>query len=237
MFLATHTGLFRVPRGSSTARRVADRYQDTMGFTVVGPRRFLGSGHPDLREGKPPFLGLIESRDAGETWKTLSLEGDWDFHILKTRGRRVYGYGSNFKTRDQALLVSRDGGRRWQPQDLPDPVISLAVDPSDADHLVASGATRLLASEDGGRGWGLVTGKPGLLVWLQGGLVAITFEGEVRSQRLPGGPWRRIGNVGGQPEAFDQGVADELLVALNDGTVKSSRDGGRTWSVRFRAPT
>src|SRR5687767_322438 len=69
LFIATHTGMFRVPEGERRAKRVADRYQDTMGFTVVGPDRFLGSGHPDGREKLPPFLGLIESRDAGETWK------------------------------------------------------------------------------------------------------------------------------------------------------------------------
>src|SRR5687768_15629237 len=46
LFVATHTGLFRAGAGESRASRVADRFQDTMGFTVVGPDRFLGSGHP-----------------------------------------------------------------------------------------------------------------------------------------------------------------------------------------------
>ena len=32
------------------ATRIADRFQDTMGFTVVGPSTFLGSGHPDSVE-------------------------------------------------------------------------------------------------------------------------------------------------------------------------------------------
>src|SRR5688500_13377313 len=67
LFVATHTGLFRAGEGERRATRVADRFQDTMGFTVVGPDRFLGSGHPDGREGLPPFPGLIESRDAGAT--------------------------------------------------------------------------------------------------------------------------------------------------------------------------
>ena len=68
MFVATHTGLFRAGREQARAVRVAGRHQDTMGFTVVGPDRFLGSGHPDGRENLPPFLGLIESRDAGASW-------------------------------------------------------------------------------------------------------------------------------------------------------------------------
>ena len=38
-----------------------------MGFTVVGPDTFLGSGHPDIRATDPPLLGLIESNDAAQT--------------------------------------------------------------------------------------------------------------------------------------------------------------------------
>jgi len=110
LFIATHTGLFRSPEGTRTAKRVGGRFQDTMGFTVVGPDRFLGSGHPDGREGLPPFLGLIRSQDAGKSWKPISLLGKQDFHVLEASGRAVYcyGYGADFASREQALL--RAGG-------------------------------------------------------------------------------------------------------------------------------
>ena len=69
LFIATHTGLWRSPKGELTARRVTDNRQDTMGFSVVGPASFLGSGHPDLREAVakqlPPHLGLIASGTRG----------------------------------------------------------------------------------------------------------------------------------------------------------------------------
>jgi hypothetical protein len=39
VFIATHTGLFRAPEGGRKARRVANRFQDTMSFMVVGPDR------------------------------------------------------------------------------------------------------------------------------------------------------------------------------------------------------
>ena len=45
LYVATHTGLFRLD--GETPVRIADRYQDTMGFTVAGQNRFLGSGHPE----------------------------------------------------------------------------------------------------------------------------------------------------------------------------------------------
>jgi hypothetical protein len=95
LFVATHTGLFRAAPGGRRARRVADRYQDTMGFTVTGPDRFLGSGHPDGRDGLPPFLGLIQSTDAGRSWSPVSLLGERDFHVLEATGERIYGYGSD----------------------------------------------------------------------------------------------------------------------------------------------
>ncbi|MEJ7704408.1 MAG: hypothetical protein WKF47_12385 [Geodermatophilaceae bacterium] len=42
LYAATHSGLFRLPEGGDP-ERVANRYQDTMGFTVTGPNTFLGS--------------------------------------------------------------------------------------------------------------------------------------------------------------------------------------------------
>ncbi|HWI09063.1 MAG TPA: sialidase family protein, partial [Solirubrobacteraceae bacterium] len=138
LFVAAHTGLFRAPRGQLRARRVGDRFQDTMGFAVVGPDRFLGSGHPDLRERLPPFLGLIESRDAGRTWRALSLQGSVDFHVLEARGSRVYGYGSDFESRGERFLASRDGGRTWRRIEPPGPLLSLAIAPGNPDELIAS---------------------------------------------------------------------------------------------------
>jgi len=61
LFVATHTGLFRVRSGESKATRVGDSFQDTMGFTVVRESQFLGSGHPDRRTDLPSRLGLIAS--------------------------------------------------------------------------------------------------------------------------------------------------------------------------------
>ena len=52
LFIATHTGMYRARRGQQEAKRVTNRYQDTQGFTIVGPNRFLGSGHPDINEAR-----------------------------------------------------------------------------------------------------------------------------------------------------------------------------------------
>src|ERR671914_2642920 len=165
LFVATHTGLFRAAEGERKARRVADRFQDTMGFSVVGPDRFLGSGHPDGRERLPPFLGLIESRDAGETWQPISLHGKRDFHVLEAARGRVYGFGADFETREQALLVSSDGGKRWSERRTPEPLLDLAMRPGAADHVVASGEQGLYGSTDAGASWKQLGGDAGLLTW------------------------------------------------------------------------
>src|ERR1700754_48556 len=100
VLVATHTGLFRVAPGGDRQERIGDSYQDTMGFAVVGPDHFLGSGHPDPSDAEsPPYLGLIESRDGGRTWSPLSLHGEVDFHVLEAAGGTIFGYGSDFATR------------------------------------------------------------------------------------------------------------------------------------------
>jgi photosystem II stability/assembly factor-like uncharacterized protein len=233
LFVATHTGLFRAGEGQRKARRVADRFQDTMGFTVVGPDRFLGSGHPDGREQLPPFLGLIESRDAGRTWKPISLLGRRDFHVLEATGRRIYGFGSDFETKRANLLVSDDGGRSWDERTPPEGLISLAIYPDDRDRIVVSGEKDLYYSSDGGRRWRPMQAGASLLAWPTAGrLFAVAQDGTVARSDDAGRSWREIGQVGGQPAAFEAEGADELYVALHDGTIKRSADGGASWSVR-----
>ncbi|MGH2716218.1 MAG: F510_1955 family glycosylhydrolase, partial [Thermoleophilaceae bacterium] len=134
LYIATHTGMYRVAEGERKAERVADRYQDTMGFTIVGPNRFLGSGHPDLRDDLPPLLGLIESTDAGESWEPISLLGEADFHVLRFGGNRVYGYDAS----NDRLLVSADRGRTWNELERPGLLVDLAVDPSNERRIVAT---------------------------------------------------------------------------------------------------
>ena len=234
LFLATHTGLFRAAPAERRARRVADRRQDTMGFTVVGPNHFLGSGHPDGLEDLPPFLGLIESRDAGRTWRPVSLQGEVDFHVLESSGGRIYGYGSDWKSREPRFLSSSDGGRSWRSLRAPEPLISLTIAPDDPRSLVVSGERGLHRSSDAGRSWTPVDAPgPGLLARASDAVVLVDLEGNVwRGADPAAGRWRPAGAIGGAPAALDADAEGELFVALHDGVIKHSADGGRTWSVR-----
>jgi hypothetical protein len=234
LFVATHTGLFRAAAGEKRARRVADRYQDTMGFTVTGPDRFLGSGHPDGRDGLPAFLGLLRSTDAGRSWQPVSLLGKRDFHVLEAAPDRVYGYGTDFESRQADLLVSDDGGRSWEERVPPEPLLALAIDPDNPDYVVASGEGGSYSSTDAGEGWRPLGRDAGLLAWTEArALFLVRLDGTVARSSDGGRTWERSGDVGGQPAAFES-VGDELYVALHDGTIMRSDDDGRSWQLRSR---
>jgi hypothetical protein len=234
LFIATHTGMWRVRANEKEAERVGDNLQDTMGFTVVGADRFLGSGHPDPRDIQnrrlPPLLGLIESTDGGNTWRPVSLLGKADFHVLRSFGERIYGYDA---TNDR-LMVSLDAGRNWEERSRPAPLLDLAADPHDPEHLVAVGERGLYRSVDEGRNWDLVRDDAvGLLTWpTQKSLFLVDGRGEVFVSPNRGRAWRALGQIGGQPAALLGRTATELYVALHDGTIKRSGDGGRTWDLR-----
>ena len=234
LFLATHTGLWRVPTGSVQPARVGTSFQDTMGFTVVGPDTFLGSGHPDLRDDFPPLLGLIESTNAGRDWSPISRLGQSDFHTLRVRGNMVYGIDGV----TGRVFASSDRGRSWVMHEPPDPLIDLAVHPENPRHVVATGESGLHESRDAGRTWLELPGRiAGHLAWADDGqLYLLDGAGNlsVSTDRGHGRSWRTARAVGDEPEAFlaHQGT---LYVALHHGVVKASSDGGRTWTLRSRA--
>jgi hypothetical protein len=233
LLIATHSGTFRVAPNERKAKRIGENQQDTMGFTVAGPNYFLGSGHPDPIEARkrelPPLLGLIESRDAGRSWRPISLDGEADFHVLRFAGQRVYGYDSS----NDRLLVSGDNGRTWRRLVRPAPLVDLVVDPRDPERLLAVTERGLYLSESEGAGWRPLARRVGFLGWpAPARLFLIEGSGRVLTSRAPGSPWRPVGDIGGQPAALLARSSRDLYVALHDGTIKRSADGGRTWLVR-----
>jgi hypothetical protein len=229
LYIATHTGLFRSPRGQTTVTRVGDSQQDVMGFSVLGPDTFLGSGHPGPLQGGPSNLGLIRSDNAGAAWKSVSLRGEADFHVLRSKNNTIYGFNATSGT----LLVSSDRGRSWDERETPGAMLDLAIDPSHPPHVVASTEQGLVDSTDAGRSWqGLVKGKLALLTWpAPGRFYSVDGNGEVQLSRNSGRRWQSGGSIGGTPAALASDRTD-LYAALPDATVKRSTDGGTTWSIR-----
>ncbi|WP_373995751.1 F510_1955 family glycosylhydrolase [Streptomyces sp. NP160] len=252
LYVAAHDGLYR-STSDGVEGPVGQRRQDTMGFTVTGPGTFLGSGHPDtaVDPDLPNPLGLVVSRDSGQSWEQTSLGGQVDFHVLRARGDTVYGWDSI----SGQLLASDDAGHSWQARsDVA--ARDLAIDPYDPATVVATTAEGLQRSADGGRTWSVVAPSPLPVVveWTDGGdLYGVEGDGAVLHSTDAGSSWDRIGDIGGSPEAItsqspvpaaptaaDAPSADEaptatvLHVAVaREGehpSIATSRDGGRTFS-------
>lgn len=227
LYAATHYGLFRIP-ASGAATRVAHRYQDTMGFTIAGPRQFLGSGHPDLREKLPSRLGLIESTDKGESWQKLSLLGKADFHALHAAHGKVYGAESG-----GGFMVTADK-KSWETRSSM-PMRDFAVSPADADTIVATTEAGLQRSTDGGRTFAPIQAAPGLAVlgWDRANeLHGVSPDGEVYRSGDAGSTWQPVGRLEGQPEAFL--VSGDLMLAATGSGIFESSDGARTWRLRYQ---
>jgi hypothetical protein len=230
LYVATHTGLFKATEGQQQMRRIGDSEQDIMGFSVVARDRFIGSGHPDPNDGSsPPNLGLIESRDGGKTWKSISLLGEADFHVLQSLGERVYGYDGT----QGRLMVSTDGGHQWAQRTPPAAMFDLAIDPRDPDRIVVATERGIFSSTNAGKGWRQQRDDTaGLLAWPAADrLYLIDGQGQVQHSSDRGRRWQPDGDIGGQPVAFIASDS-ELYAALADSTVKVSSDGGANWTVR-----
>jgi photosystem II stability/assembly factor-like uncharacterized protein len=226
LYIATHTGLWRLPRGRREPERVGRSRQDTMGFTIAGPDHFLGSGHPDnVRE--PPLLGLIESKDRGLDWDPISLLGEADFHVLRAVGNLVYGYDVT----NERLMVSTNSGRSWTERH-PAPVIDLAPNPTNPTHVIASTEQGLLVSRDSGERWSQLGDGLGLLAWpAANALYLVNGVGDVLRSSDRGRRWTRVGQIGGQPAALLAATDQDLYAAVHQGGIVRSRDGGRTWQA------
>lgn len=228
LYVASHVGVFRVS-DDGTSERVADRWQDTMGFAVVGPGHFLGSGHPDLEEEElPSSLGLIESTDAAQTWEPVSLLGDADLHAIEAVGDRIYAYDST-----AGALIVTDNRQDWTTI-TQQPLYDLAAEPKTSDVVYATTDRGVLVASANGSVPQPVPEAPVLTAidWQPDGpLVGIAPDGAVMS--TPDGvDWKTVGEVDGPAEALD--VVEGSWHAATSTGVYESTDDGKTWKIVVR---
>lgn len=221
--VATHEGLYVL--GAGEPRRVGPVI-DFMGFSVVGPKHYLASGHPGPGTDLPQPVGLIETRDGGQTWTVLSGGGESDYHALSAGGGRVVGF-------DGSLRSSADG-RTWVPGDLSAEPRALAASP-DGRVVLATTADGLMRSTDGGVRWSAVPGAPLLFLvqWAGGGSVAgLDTDGFVQLSRDGGTTWQRSGVEAGAVQAIGASGTGEGLSVF-----AATSDRLLTWSGRDLAAT
>lgn len=229
LFAASHMGLFRVT-GDGDPKQVGGLTQDFMGFTVVGPDHFLGSGHPGPSSDQPPHLGLIETTDGGETWNPVSLSGEADFHTMEAGHGHVYGFDSQ----TGRLMVTEDK-KSWQPRaDLP--LADIAVSPKDADEILATTQQGVQRSTDGGETFALIEGSPVLYFvdWVaKDRLVGVTPDGVVHTSDDGGASWAEAGSVPGGPQAI-LGYGESDVYIATEAAILKSTDNGATFTELHR---
>ncbi|MFJ4689000.1 F510_1955 family glycosylhydrolase [Streptomyces sp. NPDC088789] len=227
LYVATHEGVVAVS-DDDTAERVGDK-ADYMGFTVIGAKTFLGSGHPEPGSDEPADRGLIESGDSGRTWTTRSLAGTTDFHALEYAHDTVYGYDST----NGVLRVSTDRTTWDTRAELA--ALDLAVSPEDPDLVLATTESGVARSGDGGETFADGSGAVmAFLSWPEPEtLYGLDQGGGLHLSTDAGTTWKKAGTVpGGAPQALTAESPDHLLAATQDG-VYESRDGGGTFTERL----
>ena len=236
LFMGTNTGLFRISDGAKEPEKVtgqlstpdgSGKVSESLVVRFTGPDELLASGHPAAGEALPPQLGLISSDDAGATWSPVSELGTADFHAIEPAGDTLVA--ALFQ--QPQVLVSEDDGRTWETRAAPAALVSLEVDPNAPGRWVGSTDRGLFVSSDSGGSWRPNDPIPNIrLAWSESGeLYRIDPGGPVKVSTDGGETWEDRGSTGGEPQAMTV-EGETVYVALIDGTVTRSEDGGRTFT-------
>lgn len=169
-------------------------------------------------------LGLIESTDAGASWRPLALQGEADFHILEPAGNALYAYdatsGRLLRTEDRATFE----------EVLTAPLLSVAATETQ-DQLIATTDQAQLITINPGTGETRELGGP-TTTYLDtapdGTLAGIAPDGAVRISSDNGQSWKEAGSIDGQPAAFT--ISEQGWYAATETTVLRSTDAGATWT-------
>lgn len=243
ILLATNVGLYRIDSDGKAVRPIEAHAAESgadgpfgervSSLAFAAPHRLLGSGHPNrVVDRLPPFLGLLESRDGGRSWKGIARTGFSDLHVLLVAGASVYA----FDTTLGGVVVSSDGGRTFAERTAPEgpTVIDMAVDPGDGRYILASTPAAIFASSDQGNSWHrLARATEARLSWSSAGLFRADSDGAVRRSEDRGRNWAAVGKLPGSPGKLVQAGGGELYAALNDARILRSTDGGREWKPVF----
>ena len=240
--LTTNRGFYRIPQDGGEPKLVKAKVTAKEGTSpvgtflevdVLGPGEIVGSGHPDDAKALPPYLGFIRSTDGGKTFKVVSRLGEADLHQIRRIHDRLYAFDAVLG----AILISQDDGKTWTERFTPRQlVLDFVVDPEDPDHLIASTEEQIYRSEDGGERWRpSAQGSAPRLDWpAPDTLMRADKDGLFQVSSDGGQTWERRGRIEGEPYKVRALDAEHAFVALSDGTILETKDGGKSFEERFR---
>jgi photosystem II stability/assembly factor-like uncharacterized protein len=250
VYVATHTGLVRLKQGAVPAWVGTQRF-DFMGFTSHPSEAgvVFASGHPDIptyQRDKVGNLGLLVSRNGGQTWQSVALRGQADFHAMTYSprdGGRLFGWSVAGEPGLYRVSTTTWKAERLTARGL-DNVISLAASTDPRGPLLAGTASGLRVSNDGGATWTAATGLPASVP-----VTAVVYHpidarrvyayvhkagGGLHRSEDGGRAWRATGFVAGADTpviALTAGHDNDVAMATTAADVARSGDGGSSWIV------
>jgi len=230
LLLATNRGLYRVRKDRIDPMRARLEGSDVakgLAFRFTGPGEAVGSGHPGRESSQWAVLGLVRTSDGGRTWSSVSRLGAADFHAIAVSGETLAAAPGGEAT----VLVSRDGGRNFEPRTAPLALQDLEIDPADPERWVGTAETGVHLTTDGGSTWRPADPAGGArIAWpASDALFRTDLDGRVSRSSDGGLTWEDIGRVDGETQALTAADERTLYAADLDGVVRVSRDGGETW--------
>jgi photosystem II stability/assembly factor-like uncharacterized protein len=205
LYMSTHEGLININSDGGFYYIGEDKHRhDLMGFTFQNEGTMISSGHPSESSTLKNPLGVVISKDQGETWEPIALHGMVDFHVFEVNeGDSSVMYGVNSHGPHAGFYRSQDGGNEWDklntsglPEDL-QAVYALVSNPANPQVLLAGTGNGIYASQDGGDTWNIKSDK----------------QSFISAQTVPQDPQKIIAYVLG-----------------NDEGLMISEDFGETWT-------
>jgi hypothetical protein len=222
LLLATHAGLFR--QTGDGLRQVGPPI-DLMGFAIDADGTHYASGHPGAGVDLPQPVGLITSKDSGQTWQIASRGGQSDFHAMTVGPNAVTGF-------DGTLVTSSDL-TTWTVRNIPAPPRALAASPQ-TGALLATTEAGLLRSVDNAATWQTLAPPETavLAAWADEQTIAIaTTTGRLATSSDAGATWilgpKSLGTIDTLSARRDNNGRVEIIVSIAT-TVLQTVDTGAT---------
>ena len=173
ILVPSHYGLAAYRDGSWS--EVDGPIHDFAGFSV-SESAIYASGHPPQGSALPDPLGLVKSTNSGETWRSLALGGEVDFHLIAAgyRSKAIYVLNErpNSAMPAAGLYLTLDEGKTWRygaARGLEGKIFGLAAHPREAEILVVATDRGLYLSRDAGGRFSRLD---------RGAVTAVTFDPE-----------------------------------------------------------
>ena len=239
--MTTNRGFWRIDPASDTRRAgardvTAGRKSSTVGtfleMLVTGPGEAARLGAPRHQGPAAALPGLITSDDGGASWTVISRLGEADLHKIVLKHDRMYAF-------DAVLGAMLDLDRRrphvhraFTPREV---MLDFEVDPSDPDRIFGSTEGELYrprtAARAGARSTaGTASGSCGRRPTRSSGP---TGTGPCTAHATAACAGSRSGPCRASRTSSRRSSTEHLLLALSDGTIVETKDGGGTWTEVF----